>query len=111
MQGDGTPNLEHYTTYSEKKLLPIANIMLEYIIINPVQHKALFKKYSAERYYRCSIFVQAWGLERWPENGIMTLKKDLPEVENEIHRHREYVAAQEARALRRQEAIDREARA
>lgn len=53
--------------------------------------------------------MQAWGLERWPENGNVNLKKDLPEIKDEIRRHRELVEAKEARALRRQEAAEREA--
>lgn len=61
-----TPTLEHYTTYSEKEILPVANIMLEYIITDPVQHESLFKKYSHKRYFRvCSIcFAPPLRLER-----------------------------------------------
>ncbi|KAF8156984.1 cyclin-like protein [Crassisporium funariophilum] len=49
-----TANLEHYTTFSEKELLPVANMMLEYIIIDPVPHDSLYKKYAHKKYFRVS---------------------------------------------------------
>ena len=52
-----TANLEHYTTYAESELIPIATIMLEYIITDPVQHESLYKKYAHKRYFRvCTPF-------------------------------------------------------
>ncbi|KJA18759.1 hypothetical protein HYPSUDRAFT_1097415 [Hypholoma sublateritium FD-334 SS-4] len=52
-----TPNLEHYTTYAESELIPIATIMLEYIITDPIQHESLYKKYAHKRYFRvCPVF-------------------------------------------------------
>ena len=47
-----TPNLAHYTTFSEEEILPTANIMLEYILTNPIQHESLYKKFSSRRYFR-----------------------------------------------------------
>ncbi|KIJ91736.1 hypothetical protein K443DRAFT_114658 [Laccaria amethystina LaAM-08-1] len=47
-----TPNLAHYTTYSEEEILPTAKIMLEYILTNPIQHESLYKKFSSRRYFR-----------------------------------------------------------
>ncbi|KAF8155075.1 P-loop containing nucleoside triphosphate hydrolase protein [Pholiota molesta] len=49
-----TANLEHYTTHTEKELIPIATDMLEYIFIEPVQHESLYKKYAHKRYFRVS---------------------------------------------------------
>jgi len=50
-----TANLEHYTTYKEEELLPVANLMLEYIVTEPVQHDSLYKKYSHKRYFRVRV--------------------------------------------------------
>ncbi|KAF8970127.1 cyclin-like protein [Flammula alnicola] len=93
-----TANLEHYTTYAEKELIPVATIMLEYIITDPVQHESLYKKYAHKRYYRCSTYMRQWSLERWPENGDVNLKKDLIDIKDEIRHHRELSAVKHAQA-------------
>lgn len=48
------PTLEHYTTFTEKEILPIAGIMLEYVIMNPVQHEQLYMKYASKKYMKVS---------------------------------------------------------
>ncbi|KDR72556.1 hypothetical protein GALMADRAFT_252687 [Galerina marginata CBS 339.88] len=90
-----TPNLEHYTTYSEKELIPVANLMLEYIITEPIQHESLYKKYASKRYCRCSTYMLQWSFERWPSNGDVNLTKDLADIKHEIRRHREVLAAEQ----------------
>lgn len=47
-----TANLEHYTTYSEEELLPVADLMVEYMVTTPIPHESLFKKYAHKRYFR-----------------------------------------------------------
>ncbi|KAF9556287.1 A/B/D/E cyclin [Agrocybe pediades] len=89
-----TPTLEHYTTYSEKEILPIASIMLEYIITDPVQHDSLFRKYASKRYFKCSAYMQVWALDRWPPNADVNLANDLDEIKEEIRRHREMLPAE-----------------
>lgn len=79
-----TANLEHYTTYSEEELLPVANLMVEYMITTPIPHESLFKKYAQKRYFRCSSFMIQWSLARWPENGQVDLSKDLAHLKEEI---------------------------
>ncbi|KAH9477616.1 G2/mitotic-specific cyclin cdc13 [Psilocybe cubensis] len=81
-----TPNLEHYTTYGEKDILPIASILLEYIITNPIQHDSLFKKYAHKRFFRASAYIQSWALELWPENGSVNLEKDVADIKEECQR-------------------------
>ncbi|PPQ66962.1 hypothetical protein CVT26_009993 [Gymnopilus dilepis] len=90
-----TPNLEHYTTYSEKELFPIANIMLEYILTNPIQHESLYKKYASKRYFRASAYMLQWALDRWPENGNVNIAKDLEFIKEEIRKQRELAADEE----------------
>ncbi|KAF5318683.1 hypothetical protein D9619_010678 [Psilocybe cf. subviscida] len=90
-----TSNLEHYTTYSEKEILPVAKIMLEYIITDPIQHESLFKKYASKRYFRCSKYIQGWACERWTLNSDIRLERDLPVLKEEIREARLQEAAEE----------------
>ncbi|KAF9525729.1 cyclin-like protein [Crepidotus variabilis] len=83
-----TANLEHYTTFSEKELLPTAKIMLEYINTEPVPHQSLYKKYAHKRYYRCSKFVRDWCLEKWAENTDINLARDLPALKEVVREAR-----------------------
>ncbi|KAF8899794.1 cyclin-like protein [Gymnopilus junonius] len=90
-----TPNLEHYTTYSEKELIPVASIMVEYVITNPIQHESLYKKYAHRRYFKCSVYVLHWSLERWQENGHVSLAKDIEFIKEELRRQREMTEAED----------------
>ncbi|KAG6868641.1 hypothetical protein C0993_012685 [Termitomyces sp. T159_Od127] len=91
-----TPNMEHYSTYSEEELLPTANIMINYIL-KPIRHESLFKKYAHRRYLKCSAFMRHWALERWPENTVVDLKRDLAGLKAEaIHERRKCEAESEA---------------
>ncbi|PPQ82589.1 hypothetical protein CVT25_007103 [Psilocybe cyanescens] len=81
-----TPNLEHYTMYNEKEILPVANILLDYIITHPVQHDSLYKKYAHKRFFRASAYIQSWALELWPENGSVDLAKDVADIKEECQR-------------------------
>lgn len=46
-----TPNLAHYSSYSESSLIPTANLMLNYIL-KPVKHESFFKKYAGKRFFK-----------------------------------------------------------
>lgn len=59
-------NLEHYSGYSEKQLIPCANIMLNYLFQPPTNHESLWKKYSGRRYTKFAVFAKKWALARWP---------------------------------------------
>ncbi|KAJ3517522.1 hypothetical protein NLJ89_g466 [Agrocybe chaxingu] len=96
-------NLEHYTTYSEKELLPVAKIFLEYILTNPAPHESLYKKYTHKRYFRCSAFMRQWAADRWHENADINIVRDLPQLKEEIREIRELQEAEE-RALARAQA-------
>ncbi|CAA7268466.1 unnamed protein product [Cyclocybe aegerita] len=97
-------NLEHYTTYSEKELLPVAKIFLEYILTNPAPHESLYKKYTHKRYFRCSAFMRQWAAERWHENADINIVRDLPQLKEEIRETRELQEAEERTLARAQAA-------
>ena len=42
--------------------------------------------------------MRQWSLERWPENGYVSLGKDLVHLKEEIRQHRLLVEAAEAAA-------------
>ncbi|TFK49439.1 hypothetical protein OE88DRAFT_1663020 [Heliocybe sulcata] len=87
-----TPNLAHYSSYSESQLIPTAGIMLNYVL-RPVRHPTFWKKYASKKYLKASTFVQAWALERWPEGTQVTLKDDLAVLKAEIRAYRERTEA------------------
>lgn len=45
----------HYTTFTEKEIYPIATIMLEYLLSNPIQHETLYTKYAHRKYMKVSL--------------------------------------------------------
>jgi hypothetical protein len=46
-----TPNLAHYSSYAESALVPVANIMLNYVL-KPIRHESFYKKYAGKRYLK-----------------------------------------------------------
>lgn len=56
-------NLIHYSGYEEEDLLPLENLMIEYLS-RQVKHEAFFKKYAAKKFMKASIFVRDWIAKR-----------------------------------------------
>ncbi|KAJ7599252.1 cyclin-like protein [Mycena floridula] len=82
-----TPNLAHYSMYSETQLIPTANLMLNYII-KPIRHEAFYKKYAGKRCLKVSVFMRQWVLERWSETEQINLRRDLPTLKLNIRTQR-----------------------
>ncbi|KAF9457551.1 cyclin-like protein [Collybia nuda] len=91
-----TPNLAHYSSYTESALVPTANLMLNYIL-KPIRHESFHKKYAGKRYFKSSLYMRKWALERWNEGTQVDLSKELPRLKVEIRLERE------AEELRQQE--------
>ncbi|TFK41653.1 cyclin-like protein [Crucibulum laeve] len=81
-----TANLAHYSTFEEHELLPTAKIMLEYILLDPITHQSLYKKYSQKRYLRCSVYMRQWALAQWCENDTVDLEGRLSSIKKDIKR-------------------------
>lgn len=66
-RGSWTPTLVHYSGYAEDELLATANILLDYTL-RPTEktHKALFVKYSSQRFMRASTYVRRWAQRAFP---------------------------------------------
>lgn len=88
-----TPNLAHYSSYTESSLIPTANMMLNYIL-KPIRHESFFKKYAGKRYLKVSVWVREWALERWEEGAQASLAQDLPKLKalNRTERARQEAA-------------------
>lgn len=56
---DWTPNLTHYSGYTEPQLLPCMELMVE-VLKKPSEDTFIFKKYSTKRFMKASIFVREW---------------------------------------------------
>ncbi|XP_006463948.1 hypothetical protein AGABI2DRAFT_194588 [Agaricus bisporus var. bisporus H97] len=88
-----TPNLAHYSGYSESALAPTANLMLNYVL-KPIRHESFHKKYAGKRYYKSSIYMREWALDRWPEETQVNLAQELPRLKVEIRIEREQMERQ-----------------
>ncbi|PFH48095.1 hypothetical protein AMATHDRAFT_66250 [Amanita thiersii Skay4041] len=71
-----TPNLAHYTTYTEAELMPTVNHILNYIL-QPTTYQVLYKKYASKKYMKCSIYLNNWARQRWSEGTAVELGKHV----------------------------------
>ncbi|KAF9003393.1 cyclin-like protein [Cyathus striatus] len=97
-----TPNLAHYSSYPESALIPTANLMLNYIL-KPIRHDSFHKKYAGKRYFKSSVYMREWALDRWAENTQVDLSKELPRIKVEIRIQRDQ---EELRQLEESKAED-----
>ncbi|KAJ3558650.1 hypothetical protein NP233_g11464 [Leucocoprinus birnbaumii] len=88
-----SPNLAHYAGYAESALVPTANIMLNYVL-KPIRHESFHKKYAGKRYYKSSIYMREWALDRWAEETQVNLAQELPRLKVEIRLEREQMERQ-----------------
>ncbi|BFZ64819.1 G2/mitotic-specific cyclin [Saitoella coloradoensis] len=52
-------NFVHYSGYTEAEIVPVTEIMMEYLY-GPVKHEAFYKKYANKKFLKASIFVSDW---------------------------------------------------
>ncbi|KAI9614077.1 hypothetical protein KEM48_006144 [Puccinia striiformis f. sp. tritici PST-130] len=85
-RGDWDANLRHYSGYTQDQILPVAQLMLDYIlrsgcknlamgldpkfvVNNPYEggneHANLFKKYATRKFFRVSELVRDWAIDRY----------------------------------------------
>ncbi|KAJ8475094.1 hypothetical protein ONZ45_g15730 [Pleurotus djamor] len=77
-----THNLEHYSSYKEEEVVPVANVMINYILSEP-PHVYLHTKYAAKRFMKVSVFMQDWALNHWPAGSTAALAVELPVLKAE----------------------------
>ncbi|KAF8660762.1 hypothetical protein AX16_001556 [Volvariella volvacea WC 439] len=86
-----TPKLRYYSTYEEEELIPIANVMLNFIAqpSAPELFPVIFRKYASKSFYKCSLVLRAWAQERWPDDYDIDLEYHLSELKEDLIRERE----------------------
>ncbi|KAF7296095.1 MFS domain-containing protein [Mycena kentingensis (nom. inval.)] len=77
-----TPTLAHYAGYRESALVPVANVMLRYLV-QPIKHESFYKKYAGKRNMKVSVFMRQWVLGRWTEGAKIELTADLGALKRE----------------------------
>ncbi|KAF7315103.1 MFS domain-containing protein [Mycena indigotica] len=77
-----TPTLAHYAGYRESALIPVANVMLRYLL-QPIKHESFYKKYAGKRNLKVSVYMRQWVLARWPESAKVDLALDLAALKHD----------------------------
>ncbi|PPR01956.1 hypothetical protein CVT24_011105 [Panaeolus cyanescens] len=76
-----TPEMERLLGCADgAEIIPVAKIMIETSLLNPIPHVALFKKYRSKKFHKCSSTVRQWSLAHWTENSQVDLLDELPLV-------------------------------
>ncbi|QRV94799.1 Cyclin, N-terminal domain [Ceratobasidium sp. AG-Ba] len=77
-------NLQHYSGYTERRLIPCANVMLNYIIQPKPTHDSIWKKYSGKKYHKCAVYARKWAEQRWPPDSSDEVEEEAAEVEVDL---------------------------
>ncbi|EUC56701.1 G2/mitotic-specific cyclin cdc13 [Rhizoctonia solani AG-3 Rhs1AP] len=71
-------NLEHYSGYTESKLVHCANIMVNFLL-QPIKHDSLWRKYSKKKYMKCAVVARKWAEVRWPPEENHSGREEIEE--------------------------------
>ena|ERR1700733_3487982 len=63
----------HYSGWDEAGLLPVAQLMLTYLL-RAVKHESFYKKYAAKKYMKVSTYVREW---LWVKFGQFAVEDDV----------------------------------
>ncbi|WVQ98034.1 hypothetical protein IAU59_005156 [Kwoniella sp. CBS 9459] len=67
-RGEWTPNLVHYSNYSQDELLECAQVMLDNILDPEFNDSSSFyKKYASKKHMKASVYVREWARSLWPD--------------------------------------------
>ncbi|KAE9387967.1 hypothetical protein BT96DRAFT_927314 [Gymnopus androsaceus JB14] len=78
-----TPNLAHYTSYKEREIIPVAEILLNDLLSSKTIEK-LYKKYASKKYMKCSVYVRKWVMARFEMGAQVDLASVLPQLKEQI---------------------------
>ncbi|KAK2755910.1 G2/mitotic-specific cyclin [Arachnomyces sp. PD_36] len=59
-RGHWDATLAHYAGYTEEEILPVFDLMVDYLY-RPVAHEAFFKKYASKKFMKASILTRQWA--------------------------------------------------
>ncbi|KAL7276351.1 G2/mitotic-specific cyclin [Rhizina undulata] len=77
-RGPWDANLVHYSDYTEKQILPVFRLMIDYLV-RPVKHEAFYKKYASKKFMKASIHARQWA-KRYAESHGVSL--DIQDEDN-----------------------------
>ncbi|KAJ4468785.1 cyclin-like protein [Lentinula aciculospora] len=78
-----TYNLIHYTSYKERDILPVAEVLLA-SVVSPSQAEVLYKKYASKKFMKCSVYIRKWASARFEAGVEVDLVAELPAIKMEI---------------------------
>ncbi|KAJ4295759.1 G2/mitotic-specific cyclin [Collariella sp. IMI 366227] len=78
-RGEWDDTLEYYAGYSEEEILPVVELMVDYMA-RPVIHEAFFKKYAGKKFLKASILTRSWAKKNAHVYGILDIHLTLDEV-------------------------------
>ncbi|TPX58058.1 hypothetical protein PhCBS80983_g03384 [Powellomyces hirtus] len=58
-RGPWDAGLIHYSGYTEEQIIPVSELMIEYLI-RPKKTMALYKKYASRKFMKASVIVEDW---------------------------------------------------
>jgi len=74
-RGDWDETLVYYAGYSEDEVMPLVELMVDYLA-RPVCHEAFFKKYASKKFLKASIVARNWAKRNAAYFGLEGL--DVP---------------------------------
>ncbi|KAJ3774641.1 nime/cyclinb [Lentinula raphanica] len=93
---DWTANLIHYTSYKERDIIPIAEVLLT-SIVSPAPVEVLYKKYASKKLLKCSIYIRKWSLARFEAGTMVDLNATLDALKSDVVESRNAKMAAEQR--------------
>ncbi|KAH8825340.1 cyclin-like protein [Flagelloscypha sp. PMI_526] len=97
-RADWTPNLIHYTGYTEEELLPTASLMVTALVKPQDTFPTVFARWAGSGHRKMSLQCRRWAIDRWDEDSVVNLEESLKFLK-EVARKRDEQRQQELAAL------------
>ncbi|CAK5270916.1 unnamed protein product [Mycena citricolor] len=78
-----TPTLAHFAMYRESEIIPVANVMIRYVL-QPIKHMEFYKKYAGKKNMKVSVYVRQWAIGQWGEGTRIDLQEELPALKRSL---------------------------
>lgn len=78
-RGEWDQNLEYYSGYTEDEIVPVFELMVDYLA-RPIVHDAFFRKYANKKFIKASIFTRHWAKKNAVHFGIVDAHLSLDDI-------------------------------
>ncbi|KAK4221405.1 cyclin-like protein [Podospora fimiseda] len=78
-RGEWDETIAYYAGYTEEEILPVFNLMVDYLA-RPVVHEAFFKKYASKKFLKASILTRQWAKKNADLYGVEDVHLSLDEI-------------------------------